>query len=232
MQPVDQVAETPSPPPAKPRSSGAGRPVTPVTPKSPKKKVKMKGGVKVTIEAFDKDGNAQIDQAEYLASGGTEEEFGTLDADGSGKIDASELKQTAAAAEAALESPDAPTTPLAAIMSDEECAWVDPLSATDRQGTDLMAAKAAERGGSELGALGTSKSREGKGICRVCGLPVLSGQKRVKADEGESYYGCLSTSVLLYASDFSCRWFAAKIVLLLLLLHLRCLVLLFCRVFA
>ena len=112
-------------PPAKPRSSGAGSSGadSPETPKSPKKKVKMKGGVKVTIEALDKDGDGQIDLAEYLASGGTEEHFQALDADGSGKIDASELKQAAAAAEAAhglLESPDAPTTPPAAINTTSE----------------------------------------------------------------------------------------------------------------
>merc|ERR1711865_654729 len=65
---------------------------SPKTPKSPKKKVKMKGGVKATIEAMDMDGDGKIDLAEYLASGGTEEEFKLLDADGSGQIDASELK--------------------------------------------------------------------------------------------------------------------------------------------
>ena len=53
-------------------------------------------------------------------------EFGALDADGLGKIDASELEQEAAAAEAALESPDAPTTPLAAINAPEIVAGGSP----------------------------------------------------------------------------------------------------------
>ena len=39
---------------------------------------------------------------------------------------------------------------------------------------------------------------------------VLSGQKRVKTDEGELYCGCLCTSVLLYADDSSCQNCAAS----------------------
>ena len=53
--------------------------------------------------------------------------------------------------------------------------------------------------------------------CIVCGLPVLSGQKRAKTEEGESYCSycaCRCTSVLLYADSFR-YGFAANIVLLL-----------------
>jgi len=49
--------------------------------------VEMGQDVKATVDAMDKDGDGQIDLAEYLAGGGTEEEFKALDADGTGHID-------------------------------------------------------------------------------------------------------------------------------------------------
>ena len=49
--------------------------------------VEMGQDVKAAVDAMDKDGDGQIDLAEYLAGGGTEEEFKALDADGTGHID-------------------------------------------------------------------------------------------------------------------------------------------------
>ena len=47
--------------------------------------------VAAALKAIDNDGNGTIGLAEYLASGGTEQDFKALDIDGDGEIDASEL---------------------------------------------------------------------------------------------------------------------------------------------
>ena len=99
--------------------------------KKAKKKVKMKGGVKaLTVAALDTDGDGKISLAEFIAGGGTEEQFKALDTDGSGQIDEAEVKANEAlpdepvAAEAAAAA-DALLAPAAAesaatMMSEQE----------------------------------------------------------------------------------------------------------------
>lgn len=57
-------------------------------------------GKQSVMGQFDKDGDSQIDLDEFVATGGTEEEFKQYDADGDGYVDSTEL---AAAAEEAAE---------------------------------------------------------------------------------------------------------------------------------
>ena len=66
-----------------------------------KKRVKITGGCfHLTIKALDNDGDGQVSLSEFVAAGGTEEQFVALDADGSGQVDEAELQEAREAAAA------------------------------------------------------------------------------------------------------------------------------------
>ena len=60
------------------------------------KKVKLKSGIAMSVKTMDTDGDGYVDKDEFIAAGGTAEDFAVLDIDGDGKITQEEFDANAA----------------------------------------------------------------------------------------------------------------------------------------
>lgn len=61
-----------------------------------RKKVKLKSGIAMSVKMMDADGDGYVDRDEFIAAGGTAEDFALLDADGDGQVTQEEFDANAA----------------------------------------------------------------------------------------------------------------------------------------